>query len=150
MKDANKAILNDEGQPDVMQSMHRDFLRMLQGALVVRDYDFSAAECHNDGGDSDALAPSDRIRVKSSHGYEVYISLKDYVKKKLESEHLQSQKKSIEVGDLEEKGKDQSDGGGSQLVLNDSEGGGGVGSESVKPIGKLIPDLDFEKVMLNK
>ena len=29
LKEANKAILNDDGQPDVMQSMHRDFLRML-------------------------------------------------------------------------------------------------------------------------
>lgn len=37
MKEANKAILNDDGQPDVMQSMHRDFLRMLQGALTIKD-----------------------------------------------------------------------------------------------------------------
>lgn len=29
LKEANKAILSDDGQPDVMESMHRDFLRML-------------------------------------------------------------------------------------------------------------------------
>jgi len=90
LKEANKAILNDDGQPDVMQSMHRDFLRMLQGALTIKDGELvqQQPEHGQDEGRGSREGTDDgaRIKAQTSSGKEVFISLKDYVVRHLEAE----------------------------------------------------------------
>ena len=64
-----------------MESMHRDFLRMLQGALTVRDGDVVAADGSSYDGGTSGAAYSGRVKARTSTGREVFISLKDYVVK---------------------------------------------------------------------
>lgn len=112
-----------------MESMHRDFLRMLQGALTIKDGDVVSHfdSSHEDG--KPGVAHSDKLKARTSAGHEVYISLKDYVVKQLEAE-------------VEDK-SDQ----GSGVRRTESLG---RGSASGRPAGKLIPDIDFDRVLLNK
>ena len=69
-----------------MESMHRDFLRMLQGALTIKDGEVAAPEHSGRDDGKPGKADSARIKARTVAGQEVYISLKDYVVKQLEAE----------------------------------------------------------------
>lgn len=131
LKEANKAILGDDGQPEVMESMHRDFLKMLQGALTIKEGELVSQRDRAAAGNEDKLGPgyAEKLRARTSAGQDIYISLKDYVVRHFEAE-------------AEDVGAD----GASGLRTDSQRHGAGAG----RPAGKLLPDIDFDRVVLDK
>ena len=75
MKEANKAILIDDGYPTLLETMNADFIRLLQGALVLMKGTHQPSEKY----DEYNLNPN-RIKARNAHGEDVMIKLSDYIK----------------------------------------------------------------------
>lgn len=91
LKEANKGILADNGQPDVMNQMNKDFVRTLQNALVIKDYDPLSKRSSSQMDMEDHIVSgsqkvskektSDKnVVARDKDGVDVYINLFDFIK----------------------------------------------------------------------
>lgn len=80
LKEANKAILIDEGTPTLMQNMDNDFIRLLQGSLVLMKGTQQPTELYTPGDSKEYNINPNRMKARNSQGEDILIKLSDYIK----------------------------------------------------------------------
>ena len=78
LKEANKAILVDEGTPTLMKNMDNDFIRLLSGALVLMKGPNQPSEKFKES--NEYTLNLNRMKARNHQGDDVLINLSDYIK----------------------------------------------------------------------
>lgn len=162
LKESNKIILADEGQPTLLGNVHKEFLSLLSGALVVNVTDRNEkVSARGKARASDtSVVPTDRIVAKDTNGEDVYISLRDYIIKNEDQfrEFAEpSAKPSIQINFKADKldskqassARHQSPHNNLTPLTNDYESMARQVPEK-SASGRLMPALDLERVMINR